>query len=96
MSSSKNKSKPSLSFLSKKTARTVTYISGVLIFSALILTLSLAINELFVDLKERYFESHRTKFIANIIYIFVLIFIIIGGIILLRFFNIDLDVEKLV
>ena len=96
MPSSKNKSKPSLSLLSKKTTRMVTYISGVLIFSALILTLSLAINELFVDLKERYFDSHRTKFIANIIYIFVLIFIIITGIIILRFFNIDLDVEELI
>ena len=96
MPSSKSKTKNSSSFFSKKTTRTITYISGVLIFSALILTLSLAINELFVDLKERYFESHRTKFIANIIYIFVLIFIIIGGIILLRFFNINLDVEELI
>ena len=96
MPSSKSKTKNSSSFLSKKNARMVTYISGVLIFSALILTLSLAINELFVDLKERYFESHRTKFIANIIYIFVLIFIIITGIIILRFFDIDLDVEALV
>lgn len=79
-----------------KTTKMITYISGVLIFSALILTLSLAINELFVDLKEKYFESHRTKFIANIIYIVILIGIIISGILLLRFFNIDLDVTQLI
>ena len=74
----------------------ISYISGVLIFSSLILTLSLAINELFVDLKERYFKNHQAKLIANIIYIFILIFIIIGGILLLRLFNIDLDVTELV
>ena len=83
-------------FFDKKTSKTVTYISGVLIFSALILTLSLAINQLFVDLKEKYFDSHRTKFIANLIYIFFLILLIIGGIITLRYFNIDLEVTSLV
>lgn len=82
--------------IKKKTTQMITYISGVLIFSALILTLSLAINELFLEIKEKYFDSHRTKFIANIIYICVLIFIIIAGIILLRFFNIDLDVTELI
>lgn len=96
MVSSKINSKNKFFINSHKTSKQITYISGVLIFSALILTLSLAINELFVSIKEKYFESHRTKFIANIIYIFILIFIIIGGIILLQFFNIDLDVTKLI
>ena len=95
MKNSKHKSNFPI-FFEKKTSKMITYMSGVLIFSALILTLSLAINQLFVDLKEKYFETHRTKFIANLIYIFVLVFLIIGGIITLRYFNIDLDVTSLV
>lgn len=96
MVSSKRNSKKPFFHISKKTTKMITYISGVLIFSSLILTLSLAVNELFVSLKERYFKNHETKLIVNIIYIFILIFIIIGGLLLLRLFNIDLDVTELV
>lgn len=91
-----NEKKNQIKGKSGKTTRMVTYISGVLIFSALILTLSLAINQLFVDLKEKYFESHRSKFIANIIYILILVVIIISGILLLRYFNVNIDVTSLI
>ena len=68
----------------------------ILIFSALIVTLSLAFNELFVEIKEKYIESHKGKIIACIIYIILLVAIIVGGLLALRLINIDIDVSSLV
>ena len=68
----------------------------ILVFSALIVTLSLAFNELFVEIKEKYIESHKGKIIACIIYILILVAIIVGGLLALRLVNIDIDVSSLV
>ena len=68
----------------------------ILIFSALIVTLSLAFNELFVEIKEKYIESHKGNIIACIIYIILLVAIIVGGLLALRLINIDIDVSSLV
>lgn len=68
----------------------------ILVFSALIVTLSLAFNELFVEIKEKYIESHKGKIIACIIYIILLVAIIVGGLLALRLVNINIDVSSLV
>ena len=68
----------------------------ILIFSALIVTLSLAFNELFVEIKEKYIESHKGKIIACVIYIIILVTIIVGGLLALRLVNIDIDVSSLI
>lgn len=70
--------------------------SIILIFSALIVTLSLAFNELFVEIKQKYIESHRGKIIACIIYIVILVTIIVGGLLALRLVNINIDVSSLI
>ena len=73
-----------------------TFIAIILVFSALIVTLSLAFNELFVEIKEKYIESHKGKIIACIIYIILLVAIIVGGLLALRLVNINIDVSSLV
>lgn len=70
--------------------------SVILIFSALIVTLSLAFNELFVEIKEKYISSHIGKIIACIVYIVILVVIIVGGLLALRLVHIDIDVTSLV
>lgn len=94
-----NKSKISIfGFLKnhKKLGIFIARSSIILIFSALIVTLSLAFNELFVEIKEKYIASHRGKIIACIIYIIFLITIIVGGLLGLRLVHIDIDVTTLV
>ena len=68
----------------------------ILVFSALIVTLSLAFNELFVEIKEKYIESHKGKIIACVIYIVILVSIIVGGLLALRLVHINIDVSSLI
>lgn len=68
----------------------------ILVFSALIVTLSLAFNELFLEIKQKYIESHKGKIVACIVYIVILVTIIVGGLLALRLVNIDIDVSSLI
>ena len=68
----------------------------ILVFSALIVTLSLAFNELFVEIKEKYIESHKGKIVACIVYIVLLVAIIVGGLLALRMVNVNIDVSSLI
>lgn len=58
----------------------------VVLFSALGFTLSLAINDLFLQIKKKYVKEHTIT--ANIIYIVIVFSIIIVAILLLKFFHI--------
>lgn len=58
----------------------------VTLFSALGFTLSLAINDLFGQIKKKYVKDDNTT--ANVIYILVIFSIIIFSIVLLKFFKI--------
>lgn len=71
-------------FLSENT--TILHTILILVFSALGLTLSLAINDLFSQIKENF--SQEKRIIASIIYICIILGVIIFGILLLNIFNI--------
>lgn len=58
----------------------------VTLFSALGFALSLAVNDLFSQIKKKYVKEDNMS--ANIIYIFILFFIIICSIIVLAYFKV--------
>ena len=58
----------------------------VVLFSALGFTLSLAINDLFNEIKKKYVKDDSTK--ANVIYVFVVFSINIISVVVLNFFHI--------
>lgn len=63
----------------------------ILLFSALIITLSLGINDLFHDIKDKYISDTFPKIVADIIYICVIIGTIIIVYFIARLFKIDLQ-----
>lgn len=84
--------------LSGKKKSSVFFVRGaaILVFSALVLTLSLAINTLFVEIKEKYIYSHKGKIVANLIYICFLVAALITGLLSLRLLNINVNIEDIV
>lgn len=62
-----------------------------LFLSALIITLSLALNDFFKDLKVAYIESQYPSIIADLIYISVLIGLIVIIYNIAKLFRVDVD-----
>lgn len=62
-----------------------------LFLSALIITLSLALNDFFNDLKASYIENQYPKIIADLIYIAVIIGLIVIIYNIAKLFRVDVD-----
>lgn len=61
----------------------------IFIFSALVIILSLGINDLFHDIKEHYIDDKYPTILSDIIYISVIIFLILFVYTIARVLNID-------
>jgi hypothetical protein len=66
----------------------------IFIFSALVIILSLGINDLFHDIKEHYIDDKYPRILSDIIYISFVIFLIIVVYTIARVLNIDVVTIK--
>jgi len=66
----------------------------IFIFSALVIILSLGINDLFHDIKEHYIDDKYPRILSDIIYISFVIFLIIVVYTIARVLNIDVVTMK--